>query len=69
MRAFVELLNRILALLESALRRRENQRHQDEAKQIESDPCDWFADHFDGMPDKRAADDADAPGADPDAKS
>ena len=39
MRAFVELLNRILALLESALRRRENQRHQDEAKQIESDPA------------------------------
>ena len=69
MRAFVELLNRILALLESALRRRENKRHQDEAKQIEDDPGGWFGDHFSGVPDKRAADDADAPGADPDAKS
>jgi len=48
-KAFAELINRLLALFERWRRSKLQQEAQDEADQLADRPADWYNDHFGGV--------------------
>ena len=54
MTAIIELLNRLLALLQGWQRKREQKERQDSADDLQSDPANWYNRKFGGVPDDHA---------------
>lgn len=49
MKSLVELLNRLLALLERWLYKREQRSHEQTVSEIQNNPGEFLADHFSGL--------------------
>ncbi len=67
MRALIELLNRILGIVEQWARKQEQQRHESTVTQIKDHPGEFLADHFGGVSNAQP-DAGDADKADPERK-
>ena len=59
MRAFFEILNRLLIAWEKFQAKQTEKRQQQERDALERNPADWFVGHFDGLRDTEAADSTD----------
>ena len=59
MTALVELLGALLKLLQRALARQEQQRHEETVDEIQDNPGAFMSGHFGGVPDEPERDPAD----------
>ena len=54
MNALLNIINRLLALYQEWVAKREQKDVQQESEQIEAAPADWFEQHFDSLHDYHA---------------
>jgi len=52
MTALVELLGALLKLLQRALAKQEQQRHEEKVDEIQQNPAEFMSAHFNSVPDK-----------------
>lgn len=54
MRALIELLNAIVAIINRALAKREQKQHEETVNELQRNPGEFVARHFGSVPDKPA---------------